>query len=245
MRRKTPQIPLPPLTLADSWLDGFCESAAAAFAVKRTQDELKAAGITEAQARAIRAELQEVFERWRKENPRVGEAPRGGLLGDYFAETHPFESYAAFLSELHGDRYPPLTVISEKHGMTLPATLLLAEAAAGRFESARRVREDMDSVLLEIERGRTRALDDILKTVLPVAEIGWKVKGGPSKRKHQKDKQNFIALVRAYRGAISTVADVRRHPELKFLVADRQVETVRGWLKEAGIELKPGRPKKN
>ena len=245
MRRKTPQIPLPPLTLADSWLDGFCESAAAAFAVKRTQDELKAAGITEAQARAIRAELQEVFERWRKENPRADEAPRGGLLGDYFVEAHPFESYAAFLSELHGDRYPPLTVISEKHGMTLPATLLLAEAAAGRFESARRVREDMDWVLLNIERDRTMALNDILKRVLPAAEIGWKVKGGSAKRQSQKDKRNFIAIAKPYKSAISTIGDLKRYPELAFFVANYQTETIRDWLKEAGIELKPGRPKKN
>lgn len=248
MEPKTPTNPLPPPMLADSWLDGFCESAAAAIAVKRTQDELRAAGITEAQIRAIRDELQEVFERWRSENPErfKEQPPIRGLLGDFFPtpESHPFDDYPTLLWKLHGVKYPPLTAISQKHDAVLPAALLLAEAAAGRFESARRVREEMDWVLLEIERDQTKALTHVLNQLLPAAEIGWKVRGAAKKRLAHEDKVQFQRLAKPRIHLLASVRDLDEYGEFAFFRMTYKPRTLTAWLRELGARLSPGRPRK-
>jgi hypothetical protein len=252
MKSNFPELPpSPPLspTLAESWLDGWCPSVDLAFAVKRTQDDLKAAGISEAQARTIRAELQSVFDQWRADNPKLlrhKESRPVGLLGGSTAdlESQPFRHYEEFATELYaGGGYPPLIALSQKHGARLEAVLFLSEAAAGRFESAWRVRHSLDYVLLDLERDRARALSEMLKTVLPAAEKYWKVKGGPKKREDQIHKREFQALVKPLRDKISTVADLKKFAEFGFYEDEYKQGTLRDWLKELGFVLKSGRPK--
>lgn len=247
MKRRTPKIPPPPPTLADSWLDGFCDKAALSFAVKTSQDELKAAGITETAARAIRDELQAVFDRWRTENAVKAPPPIREPLAllSRSPESYPFDSYADFFDELLETRYPPLAALSNRHGMALDAALMLAEAAAGHFESARTVRENMNWVLLTIERDRTKALIHVLKQALPAAEIGWKVRGGPKKRMAHGDKANFQRLAKPRVHMIASVRDLDEYGEFAFFRMTYKPRTLAAWLREQGATLSPGRPKKS
>lgn len=235
--------------LADSWLNGMCPSGDHAFAVRRTQDELKAAGVSEDEARAIRAELQSVFDQWRADNPeRAKESRPVGLLGNSTGglESRPFRDYTEFKNELYTDGgYPPLIALGQKHRERLEAVLMLSEAAAGRFESARKTRETLDYVLLELERDRTKALEGLIKDdLLPAATIGWKVQGGPRATARAKDRKRFQALAKAHVQKIRTTADLKRFPELSRYVRGYEPRTLATWLKGIGASLSAGRPKK-